>query len=169
MQSNEPMTDLAEQQMVSCVRDAYGCGGGFMESAAYVVKSGLTEEKNFPYRAANLSCKQVPITVKAASFTLLGGPNQKPTVEAIKTAILRYGSVFVTVAAGGSGWSGSRKEITGCRNRSTNHIVNLVGWTADNKWVMNNSWGTSWGDKGFALIPYDCDRIADEAGYIETN
>lgn len=166
--AGQDMVDLSEQQQVSCNRKAYGCRGGFMESAQYVVDHAIASEQDFPYRASNVACKSnLSGVVKAKGYVLLGSPQAKPTVEAIKTAILRYGSVFVTVAAGGAGWSGSGK-ITGCRNRSTNHIVNLVGWTADDNWVMANSWGTSWGTKGYALIPFGCDKIADEAGYIET-
>lgn len=165
---NRDKQDLSEQHMVSCERSAYGCGGGFMESAIFAVKTGLTAEENFAYRASNVSCKQnLPIAAKAISYTLLGSANKKPDVGAIKSAILRYGSVFVTVAAGGSGWNSSGDSVTGCRNRGTNHMVNLVGWTANNEWIMANSWGTSWKNNGYAKIPFGCDRIADEAGFIE--
>lgn len=159
--------NLSEQEMVSCESSAYGCGGGFMESAEYVVKKGLGLESDFPYQAANVRCKKVPSKAKAVEFVLLGDENTAPKVDAIKSAILRYGSVFVTVAAGGNGWSSSGKEVTGCKNRGTNHMVNIVGWTEDNKWVMSNSWGKDWKDGGYALVPFGCDKIAEEAGYIE--
>ncbi|MBP7146994.1 MAG: C1 family peptidase [Acidobacteria bacterium] len=34
------------------------------------------------------------------------------------------------------------------------HAVALVGYTADG-FVVQNSWGTSWGHRGFALLPYE--------------
>jgi hypothetical protein len=30
------------------------------------------------------------------------------------------------------------------------HAVCVVGYTADNRFILRNSWGTTWGDKGFA-------------------
>lgn len=158
--------NLSEQQMVSCDRSASGCSGGYMTSAQYVVDKGLTGEDSFPYAARNLRCKAVTIEQKAASYKLLGSRNKKPTVEEIKAAMVKYGPVFVTVAAGGSGWSGRTGEITGCRNRGTNHMVNLVGWTENGKWIVANSWSESWGDKGFTLMKFGCDKIGEEAGYI---
>lgn len=160
--------NLSEQEMVSCESSAYGCSGGFMESAEYVVKKGLTGEADFPYTASNAACKRnLPVRDKAINFVLLGSSNKTPEVDAIKSAILRYGSVFVTVAAGGNGWSSSGDSVTGCRNRGTNHMVNLVGWTANKEWIMANSWGTGWKQSGYARIPFECDQIAQEAGYIE--
>lgn len=167
LQGFRDMPNLAEQQIVSCAKDAYGCGGGFMTTAQYVVDVGLTDEKNFPYQAANLACKKsLPIKEKAISYSLLGSATKSPSVQEIKAAILRYGSAFVTVSAGGSGWSGSSDRVTGCKNRGTNHMVVLVGYDEKN-WIMSNSWGKEWGDGGYAKVPFGCDQIGDEAGYIE--
>lgn len=157
--------NLAEQELVSCNKTAYGCSGGYMESASYVVDHGLASEKSFPYAARDLRCKKVPVTSKATSYKLIGAPNKSPTVDEIKTALFERGPLFVTVAAG-SGWSGSTGEITYCRNRGINHMVNLVGWTAEGKWIMANSWGESWGDKGYSLMKFGCDKIGDEAGFV---
>jgi C1A family cysteine protease len=30
------------------------------------------------------------------------------------------------------------------------HAVALIGYTADNRFIVRNSWGTAWGDQGFA-------------------
>jgi len=163
--ADKPGLDLAEQELVSCDRAAAGCSGGYMESAQYVIDHGLGLEKDFPYRAADLRCKKVPVAAKAVSYKLIGQPNKAPSVQEMKTALLEHGVLFVTVAAG-SGWGGQAKELTYCKNRGINHMVNIVGWTKDNKWIMANSWGTSWGDKGYALVPFGCDKIGDEAGFI---
>jgi C1A family cysteine protease len=96
----------------------------------------------------------------------LGSANRKPTVDEIKAAVIKYGIAFVTVAAGGNGWSGRTGEITGCRNTGTNHIVNIIGWTKNGKWKMKNSWGKSWANQGYSLIKFGCDKIAEEAGIV---
>lgn len=160
------VVDLSEQDMLSCEASAYKCSGGFMESAKYLL-TGITDEATFPYRASNLRCKKTPKVAKAITVKLLGEEKRKPTVEEIKTAIMLTGSSFVTVAAG-NGWSGRTGEISGsaCRYKSTNHMVTLVGWTKDNKWIMANSWGKDWGAAGYALVPFGCANIGEEAGYI---
>lgn len=33
----------------------------------------------------------------------------------------------------------------------------IVGYTADGHWIIKNSWGTAWGDNGFAIIDKDAD------------
>lgn len=166
VQAGEEAWDLSEQEIVSCARDAYGCNGGFMTTADYIVKKGQSLEKSFPYSASSGRCKQVDSKFKAASYALLGSANRKPTVDEIKAAVIKYGISFVTVAAGGNGWSGNSGEITGCRNTGINHIVNIVGWTKNGKWKMRNSWGKSWGNQGYSLIKFGCDKIAQEAGIV---
>jgi cathepsin L len=46
-----------------------------------------------------------------------------------------------------------------------NHAVIIVGWD-DRKyaWLVRNSWGTGWGEKGYMWIGYDCNNI----GYSTT-
>ena len=38
-----------------------------------------------------------------------------------------------------------------------NHAVVIVGYTTDGHWIIKNSWGTAWGDNGFAIIDKDAD------------
>ena len=34
------------------------------------------------------------------------------------------------------------------------HAVLVVGYTSNNQWIMRNSWGTSWGAKGYFYLPF---------------
>lgn len=159
--------DLSEQHMVSCDEKSYGCSGGFMESADFVVRRGLVSEEKFPYTARDLRCKSgLKPTSKAVSYTLLGSQNKRPTVEEIKKALIDHGPLFITVMAGGSGWSGSTDAVTSCRKRgTTNHMIQLYGFNKT-QWIIKNSWGKSWGDQGYAKMKFGCDLVAEEAGYI---
>jgi len=165
--SNGNVLDLSEQEMVSCETSAYKCEGGFMESAKFLLK-GIASEESWPYAAKSLRCKKLPKAAKAVKMKLLGSEEKQPTVEQIKSAILNYGSAFVTVAVGNTGWSGATGEIKGkgCDNEATNHMVVVVGWTFEDQWIMGNSWGPEWGNKGHALIKFGCANIGEEAGYV---
>jgi C1A family cysteine protease len=166
-QLGRSLTDLSEQHMVSCDTQSYGCGGGFMDSADFVVRNGLTGEKSFPYTARNTKCKSgLPVVEKATKYYLIGSAKKGPTKEQIKTALIQYGPVFVTVEAGSAGWEGSTKEVTSCKKRGvTNHMVVVVGYDKTG-WIIRNSWGSAWADKGYAHIGYGCDLVAEEAGFV---
>lgn len=169
IQSQKPLFDLSEQHMVSCNKNAAGCQGGYMDSADYVVSRGLTDEATFPYTGRNSRClARAEVVSKATHFSLLGTASSSPSIEEIKTALIDYGPLFVTVLAGGRGWSGATGEVTSCRKRGiTNHMVNIVGYDSRG-WIVRNSWGKEWGDNGYTHIKFGCDKIAEEAGYITT-
>lgn len=38
-----------------------------------------------------------------------------------------------------------------------NHAVLLIGWTESGDWIIKNSWGTEWGNQGFAIISKERD------------
>lgn len=166
VQTGRPLQDLSEQQIVSC-SDAYGCNGGFMSTAHFAVKPGLTDEASFPYTGRSSRCRTgLETKAKAVSYTLLGTPRRSPTVDEIKTALVNKGPLYITVMAGGSGWSGRTSKVTSCRKRGgTNHMVVLAGYDKDG-WIIRNSWGSKWADGGYAHIGYGCDLVAEEAGFV---
>ena len=38
-----------------------------------------------------------------------------------------------------------------------NHAVVIIGYDSDGNYIVKNSWGTSWGDKGFGVVSKDAD------------
>jgi cathepsin L len=167
VQTPRTLTDLSEQHMVSCDYKSYGCNGGFMESADFVVRNGLTDEQAFPYTGKQVRCKQgLKPLEKAAKYYLIGAKTRAPTTAEIKTALVEYGPVFVSVKAGGMGWAGTTPKVTSCSKRGTaNHMVVIVGYD-EKGWIIRNSWGSEWADKGYAHIGYGCDLIGEDAGYV---
>lgn len=76
------------------------------------------------------------------------------TEDAIKKAIYKYGPVLACVK-----WYDDFKVKNGMLASSLKgdygwHAVMLYGWDEDG-YLMQNSWGSSWGNKGRAIIPYD--------------
>jgi C1A family cysteine protease len=44
-------------------------------------------------------------------------------------------------------------------------MVVIVGYD-EKGWIIRNSWGSEWADKGYAHIGYGCDLIGEDAGYV---
>eukprot|EP00727_Mastigamoeba_balamuthi_P010397 m51a1_g5980 putative cysteine proteinase ep-b 1-like (1080) ;mRNA; r:245959-250454 len=72
--------------------------------------------------------------------------------DALERSLLRYGPVLVEIDADDlppftAGVLEGRSECSG----TTNHVALLVGWGSDQSgtfWVLQNSWGSSWGNGG---------------------
>lgn len=157
---------FSEQELVDCA-PYDGCGGGYF-AGSWVLKNGIASEDAYPYKASDMSCKSKPeINLgKIISWKNVGQPNRKPAVKELKQAILQYGPISVDVAATQSWDYYDGKVKKDCHGVSINHMVTIVGWDGGGNWIMRNSWGTKWGNKGYALMPYGCDSIASDAAYV---
>lgn len=146
---------FSPQELVSCDKECLGCNGGFWTD--YETK-GISLESEFAYTASDARCKAgLPRKQKIDKWLYIGGKNRSPTKDEMKQAIFQYGPIGVTVAAGGS-------FPSGCGGGQTNHMVVIVGWDdAKGGWIMQNSWGTGWGDQGYAIIKYGCFSIGETA------
>jgi hypothetical protein len=162
--------NLSEQYLVSCNTYGFSCNGGFFEAHnLHKSPKGGVNQADMPYTATNGTCKQgLTYREKLTSWAYLpGGDN--PSSDEIKAAIYQHGTISVGVSAGDNWGSYRGGKFTGCQsgNPQLNHAVNLVGWSdSGGYWIMRNSWGTSWGDRGYMLIPYGCDGIGAQANYI---
>ncbi len=160
--------DLSEQDWVSNANQHDGCSGGYMD-ASFAVDTGVLKEADCPYKARDgVRCATGERT-KAIRWGFVGAEGRKPTVDELKAAIFQYKAVAVDVAAGnGLGNAGSDGSVR-CNDRGINHMVTLTGWHADGKFIMDNSWGESYGDNGRAYLKQGCDELAaneDSALYI---
>lgn len=177
------MQDLSEQELVSCDRNNYGCGGGLLNQTEYQVKTGQTLEASFPYTATDARCKSgLAHPAKGLQFVGVRTVNEAQ----VKCALFKSHTIpWITVSAGGSRWSNPPTGDmavwpTNANNRSTNHAIGLIGWrTIGGKlyFIARNSWGTGWGstggrpgaERGYALMPLGADKLGEEVAYITTS
>ncbi len=157
--------DVAEQDALVNDSSAYGCSGGFM-SGRFLTDKGATTEALCPYKASDrYSCKGAKFA-KATKWALLGTNSRAPTVDELRAGIVEYGSLFVTVAAGG-GFSPRDGVISTCSSRSINHMVQLVAYrqaSSGYEFLIKNSWGKGWGDQGYAWSKQGCNKLASAPG-----
>ena len=151
--ANGKLISLSEQQLVDCDPQSSGCGGGLMDYAfEYVMAHGLCTEEDYPYHAKDEDCKDD----KCESAIKISGYEEVPSYDgaALKQAVSKA-PVSVAVEADSAVFQMYKTGVvdsTAC-GTSLNHGVLAVGYTAD-YWIVKNSWGPNWGDKGYIKIAY---------------
>lgn len=159
---------LAPQTYVNCVENPHDCGGtGGCEGATMelafnlTISKGIALESDLPYKGRDSTCQAYTAAVKASSYIRL--PVNDPS--ALEAALATKGPVSVTVAAGS--WQLYAGGIfTGCSKHDSailDHGVQAVGYTKDS-WLIRNSWGESWGEKGYIRLS----RASDSKTFIDT-
>jgi C1A family cysteine protease len=146
---------LSTEQVTQCTTGAFGCGGGWTETAyAYIKNSaGVVQESDYPYNSyygKTGTC--APDTSKAVigltSFTTISGES------AMATYVQSTGPLSVCVDA--STWNSYNGGVMSVCGQSVNHCVQAVGVDNGNDgyWKVRNSWGTAWGESGHIRLAY---------------
>ena len=165
--------DLSEQQIVSCDTRGHGCSGGW-QPFEYMKSTGVGTEADFPYAARNTSCKQVSPAAKALRWGNIGGANRRATVDEVRQAVVDFGALWITVGAN-SNWMNvsSSGKISSCSNTQVNHAVTLAGYATEEtsnglktNFVIKNSWGKGWGDKGYTTTPLGCNNLGSVVSFV---
>jgi C1A family cysteine protease len=175
----------SEQAILSCSR-AGDCTEGEW-AFTYICSTGIPLDSDFKYKAKGpkeLSCPANFKTLyKGTNWNYIAGNWQNrgeiATIEQIKAALVAYGPVTsCIVATKGLKNFGLKNTSPGALYSDTtqydpsdiNHAVVIVGWD-NNKgggaWLIKNSWGTGWGDRGFLWIKYNSNLIGSIAAWIE--
>ncbi len=159
--------DLSEQHLVSCNKEGWGCDGGFW-AHDMLINPGAVLEADFKYVASDVSCGGLyNYPFKLTGWGYIDGEDNIPSIEKIKDAIYNYGPISAAVYVGTAfqsytGGVFDKEEskssgLFGCgaSTKSPNHGIVLVGWD-DSKgaWILKNSWGPVWGEKGYMYIKY---------------
>jgi len=164
---------LSVQQTTACTYNYNGCNGGWPYDAytkAVIARGGEDSAADYPYSIPQAgTCKFG--TGKADKPVVNIKSYASPARGQLATA-LTNGPPSVCVAA--ESWqtysSGILKTCTG----SVDHCVQAVGVggsaTAQPYWIVRNSWGTSWGQKGYIYLDATVDSgdICHIQEYITT-
>eukprot|EP01071_Lankesteria_metandrocarpae_P007867 Lankesteria_metandrocarpae@DN4804_c0_g1_i1.p1 len=159
--SQEWLPNLSEQQLVDCAfpEGNLGCNGGEPDAAfQYVLKNGgLCPESSYPYTSHELRfCAEKECSPVGAVTGFMDVPPKNDT--ALRAAIATYGPVSISINA-------DPKEFHFYKNGVFNapcgivldHAVLAVGYdtdaeTGEDYYIVQNSWGESWGDGGFIKL-----------------
>jgi len=174
--SSGKLVSLSEEQLVDCDTSDYGCNGGNVNVAtAYLIKHGSDSEADYPYTAGNGrsgSCKErsnSPVAT-VSSYTQLPYGNEAKLQE----AVANVGPISVAIDASHYSfqlYSGGVYYEPRCSSYRLDHAVLTIGYgtmSGEDYWLVKNSWGTGWGDKGYINMSRNRNNncgIASDAGH----
>jgi C1A family cysteine protease len=173
--SNGKLISLSEQELVDCDVDGMdqGCNGGLMDNAFdFIINNGgLATEASYPYKASDGTCK-----TKNSVATITGYEDVPANSESSLLKAVSRQPVSVAIDAGESDFQHySSGVFTGDCGTELDHGVTAVGYGTDSDgtkyWLVKNSWGTTWGEKGYIRMQRDVDAeeglcgIAMQASY----
>jgi cathepsin B len=162
---------LAPQELVSCDKHSQGCNGGWCTWALDYVKSaqGLVKEACYPYKAVTGTCPNKCADGKDWKSSHVCNCKAYVIVNSEAKILSALASGPVTLGFGVCRSFFNYKNGNykcDCNGVYVGlHAVLGVGFTtADSKnvWIVKNSWGASWGNKGFFNI------FADQCGISGT-
>lgn len=163
--------DISEQYILSC-SGAGSCSGGRPNDVYEHFKrsgKGCPGENLQGYTATNSTC---PTNPRFSDYTIedwaMVSSNRKASVEEMKRAIATYGSVQSYMRVTRS-FQVYRRGVYNDMNTSDGglHSVHVIGWDdAKGAYLIKNSWGSDWGEDGYAWIAYDVADMGLNASYV---
>jgi C1A family cysteine protease len=152
--ATKELVSLSEQNVCDCASKA-GCSGGSMDAAfAWVQKNkGLCTEAAYPYHAKDEACHD---SACAKVGPIRGFAGVKADDEAALVAALAGRPVSVAIEADQASFQHYRDGVlTAACGTKLDHGVLAVGYGVQDRhafFKVKNSWGASWGDKGYVLL-----------------
>lgn len=169
--ANGKLEKLSEQNLVDCVTSCYGCNGGLMDASYdYVIAhqgGKFSYLADYPYTARDGSCKFS--AAKAGSMIKSYVNIQEGSEKDLAAKVSTIGPAAIAIDA--SQWSfqlysGGIYDESRCSATNLDHGVGCVGYGTEgtkNYWIVRNSWGQGWGEKGYIRMVKDKNNQCGEA------
>ncbi|CAF2058406.1 unnamed protein product [Rotaria magnacalcarata] len=152
---------LSAQNLMDCSGKFgnQGCNGGLMDASFQYIKAnkGIDTEASYPYEAQDGKCRFNPKTIGATDTGFVDLPPGNET--ALQIGIANIGPISVAIDASQASfqfYSSGVYDEPACSTTNIDHSFILVGYdTFKNAtvkkeyYIAKNSWGDSWGDKGY--------------------
>ncbi|KAK9714565.1 hypothetical protein RND81_06G103700 [Saponaria officinalis] len=152
------LVDFSEQNLIDCEHNSRGCtDGSSLHAFEYMQSKGIMLEQNYPYQGKQGPCKVMTPTYTIKGFHIVG-PNDG---NALMAAVSQQPVVIAIDSRGYFPHYSSGIYDGGC-SYNPNHSVTLVGYGKDDQtgkdyWLVKNSWGESWGEKGYMRLLREVD------------
>ncbi|XP_065833126.1 cathepsin L-like isoform X3 [Oscarella lobularis] len=151
------LISLSEQELVDCDKVDHGCEGGLPWNAFKQIMAlgGLETESDYPYKAADGMCH---FEKSKVVVNINGSLNISSDEDQMAAWLASNGPITIGInAAAMQHYHGGIADpwTIFCRPSQIDHGVLIVGYGQDGSkpfWIIKNSWGASWGEKGYYRI-----------------
>lgn len=154
------VTRLSEQELVDCSKENNGCNGGIMHKAFdYVISNkGLHSNDDYRYKAEDNNCTDLSHVKKVVGSNITNYDFIIP--ESVLDIMLSVQKNPVAIGIDANNfyfrfYQDGVIDLPSNYSKTLNHAVLLVGYDYDDDgfyWIIQNSWGESWGDRGFCKL-----------------
>jgi len=181
--TNASIKSFSEQHLVDCDnlshhfgRD-HGCNGGLMDNAFSWIKknNGICSEATYPYVSGTTktegTCDESKCTKDADSIPTSFVDVEKNSDAAMMSA-LALGPVAIAIEADEKAFQlYTSGVLTAACGTNLDHGVLAVGYGSENGvdyYNVKNSWGTSWGDKGYIKLARGISQKEGQCGMLSS-
>lgn len=158
------LVELSEQQLVDCSTQNNGCNGGMPDRAFSYIRQnrGIDSEVSYPYEGREGPCrfKRRKVVAKVVSHANIQWGDE----TALTKAIASVGPISVAIDASDPNLHLYHSGVfysDSCSSTRINHAVLAVGYgtqAGHDFYIVKNSWGETWGDKGYILMTRNRDN-----------
>ena len=161
---------LSEQCLVDCDSSNNGCDGGNLTLVErYLKKTGTVANDLYPYKGVQRTCavKDSWTHYKASNYGMVNGEDN------MTAAVYEHGVLPVAINANPvQFYTGGILNPSNCNKNALNHGVAIVGYGVEGGvkfWKIRNSWGSSWGEKGYFRLKRGDNTcgVANDATFID--
>lgn len=153
------LLSLSEQELVDCDDVDQGCNGGLPSNALkYLEDHGLGEEaeSDYSYQGRDGKCAAEKSSEKVfvKSWKIVDGSDE----DQLAAALIKHGPLAIGINATPMQWymGGIANPFNFiCNPKALDHGVTIVGFGVEGEkkyWIIKNSWGPHWGEKGYYRI-----------------
>lgn len=180
---SEALPSFTRQEAEFGTDPIFDQGGNNWKATAVLARwTGAVLEKDRPYQhVAPWPESSRPLSSDSSSMRLkhvhhLGAAFDP---ETIKHTVMTQGSVRIRVVWNNNAYSPATFSYYNPEGAGGGHAVNIIGWNdtyprsnfaadpgRDGAWIMQNSWGTEWGENGFFFLSYADPTIGTPALYL---
>jgi cathepsin L len=152
------LKSLSEQEIVDCGQSflTLGCMGGVDYKVFDYIKAnqGISTDRDYPFKGKAGECQKIG---KKASINLegYGIVSSRENLEIVKRALISKGPLMISLDFNHESFMRYSRGVyydDDCSNVNMEHSALLVGYGSDKGedfWIVKNSFGESWGEKGF--------------------
>merc|ERR1711970_1359671 len=170
--ANGKLLSFSEQELVDCAGSFgnQGCNGGLMDNGfKYVQSKGDALESTYSYTGKTGTCSTSKTSKTALAAKAVTSFNDvTKDSEPQMMAAVAQGPVSIAIEADQSGFQFYKSGVfSGTCGTKLDHGVLAVGYgTMNGKkyWKVKNSWGATWGQKGYIMLARDISHKGGQCG-----